>query len=164
MLFQTLIASAKERIDITTPYFLPDKGLRRELIRAVERGVRVMIICPGKHNDHVLTRRASRRLYGSLLKAGAEIYEYGASMIHAKVLVVDGRWSVFGSTNLDHRSFSINDEVNVASNDLQLAARFTEDFARDLAVSKKMTYRRWKDRPLIERFTEFWGRILERQQ
>jgi cardiolipin synthase len=164
MLFQTLIASAKERIDITTPYFLPDKGLRRELIRAVERGVRVMVICPGKHNDHVLTRRASRRLYGSLLKAGAEIYEYGASMIHAKILVVDGMWSVFGSTNLDHRSFSINDEVNVASNDVELAMRFQEDFARDLSVSKKMTYRAWKDRPWIERFTEFWGRILERQQ
>jgi cardiolipin synthase len=164
MLFQTLIASAKDRIDITTPYFLPDKGLRKELIRAVERGVKVTIICPGKHSDHVLTRRSSRRLYGSLLKAGAEIFEYEISMIHAKTLIVDGRWSVFGSTNLDHRSFSINDEVNVASNDVQLAARFREDFARDLAVSKKMTYRAWRRRPLIERFTEFWGRILERQQ
>jgi cardiolipin synthase len=164
MLFQTLIASAKERIDITTPYFLPDKGLRRELVRAVERGVKVTVICPGKHNDHVLTRRASRRLYGSLLKVGAEIYEYQPSMIHAKTLIVDGRWSVFGSTNLDHRSFSINDEVNVASNDVQLATRFREDFARDLAVSKKMTYRAWRHRPIIERFTEFWGRILERQQ
>ena len=61
-------------------------------------------------------------------------------MIHAKTLVVDGRWSVFGSTNLDHRSFSINDEVNVASNDPQLAARFHEDFVHDLAVSKKITY------------------------
>jgi cardiolipin synthase len=164
MLFQTLIASAKESINITTPYFLPDKGLRRELIRAVQRGVKVTILCPGNHNDHVLTRRASRRLYGSLLKAGAEIYEYQPAMIHAKVLVADSRWSVFGSTNLDHRSFSINDEVNVATNDLPVAARFQEDFAQDLAVSKKMTYRAWKRRPIIERFTEFWGRILERQQ
>jgi cardiolipin synthase len=85
-------------------------------------------------------------------------------MIHAKILVVDGLWSVFGSTNLDHRSFSINDEVNVASNDVQLAQRFQADFARDLTVSKKMTYRAWRHRPIIERFTEFWGRILERQQ
>jgi cardiolipin synthase len=53
MLFQTLIASAKESIEITTPYFLPDKGLRRELIRAVERGVKVMVLCPGRYNDHV---------------------------------------------------------------------------------------------------------------
>jgi cardiolipin synthase len=164
MLFQTLMASAKESIEITTPYFLPDKGLRRELIRAVDRGVKVTVLCPGNYNDHVLARRASRRLYGSLLRAGAQIYEYQESMIHAKILVVDGLWSVFGSTNLDHRSFSINDEVNVASNDVQLAQRFQADFARDLTVSKKMTYRAWRHRPIIERFTEFWGRILERQQ
>jgi cardiolipin synthase len=97
MLFQTLIASAKDRIEITTPYFLPDKGLRRELIRAVERGVRVMVVCPGRWNDHILVRQASRRLYGSLLEAGAEIHEYGQSMIHAKVLVIDSLWSVYGT-------------------------------------------------------------------
>jgi cardiolipin synthase A/B len=164
MLFQTLLASAKERIDITTPYFLPDKGLRDEIIRAVERGVKVTVICPGRHNDHLLTRHSSRRLYGALLRAGAEIYEYRKSMIHAKILIVDGRWSVFGSTNMDHRSFSINDEVNVASNDLTLAARFREDFARDLAVSRKITYKKWKRRPLWERLSEGLGRLLERQQ
>jgi cardiolipin synthase len=85
-------------------------------------------------------------------------------MLHAKVMVIDGRWSVFGSTNLDHRSFSINDEVNVASNDVALAARFREDFARDLAVSRKITYKVWKRRPLKERFSEGLGRLLERQQ
>lgn len=164
MLFQTLIASAKERIEITTPYFLPDKGLRRELIRALERGVKVMVVCPGRWNDHILVRQASRRLYGSLLKAGAEIHEYGQSMIHAKVLVIDSLWSVYGTTNMDHRSFSINDEINVASNDPNLAKRFREDFARDIAVSKKITYDTWKRRPWIDRFTEGLGRLLERQQ
>lgn len=164
MLFQTLLASAKERIELTTPYFLPDKGLRVELIRAVERGVKLTVVCPGHHNDHLLTRRASRRLYGKLLKSGAEIYEYRKAMIHTKSLVVDGLWTVFGSTNMDHRSFSINDEINVASNDPQLAARFQEDFARDLAASKKISYEKWKRRPLTERFSEGLGRLLERQQ
>ena len=164
MLFQTLIASAKDRIEITTPYFLPDKGLRLELIRALERGVRVMIVCPGRWNDHILVRQASRRLYGSLLKAGAEIHEYGQSMIHAKVLVIDKLWSVYGTTNMDHRSFTINDEINVATNDPNLAKRFSEDFARDIAVSKKITYDMWKRRPLFDRFTEGLGRLLERQQ
>ena len=164
MLFQTLIASAKESIEITTPYFLPDKGLRDEFIRARERGVKVTVICPGRHHDHLLTRRASRRLYGALLKTGAEIYEYKKSMIHAKVMIIDGRWSVFGSTNLDHRSFSINDEVNVASNDVALAARFREDFVQDLSVSRKITYKVWKRRPLKERLSEGLGRLLERQQ
>lgn len=164
MLFQTLLASAKEKVEITTPYFLPDRGLRDEMIRAVERGVKLTVVCPGRHNDHLLTRRASRRLYGQLLKAGAEIYEYKKSMIHAKTLVVDGRWSVFGSTNLDHRSFSINDEVNVASNSPKLAVRFHEDFVQDLAASKKISYEKWKRRPLVERFSEGLGRLLERQQ
>jgi cardiolipin synthase A/B len=164
MLFQTLLASAKERVDITTPYFLPDKGLRKEMIRAVRRGVKLTVICPGHHNDHLLTRRASRRLYGELLQAGAEIHEYQASMIHTKTLVVDGKWSVFGSTNLDHRSFTINDEVNVASNDRELAARLRKDFVRDMAVSKQITYGKWRRRPLIERFSEGLGRLLERQQ
>lgn len=165
MLFQTLLASAKERIEITTPYFLPDKGVQAELIRGMrERGVKVKIICPGKHSDHLLTRRSSRRLYGALLKAGAEIYEYQPSMIHTKSLVIDGRWSVIGSTNFDHRSFSINDEVNLASNDAALAARLRQDFARDLADSKCVTYHAWKRRSVIERVHEGVGRLLERQQ
>ncbi|MEJ7609529.1 MAG: phospholipase D-like domain-containing protein [Bryobacteraceae bacterium] len=165
MLFQTLLASAKERIEITTPYFLPDKGVRDELRRAIgERGVKVQIICPGSHADHLLTRRSSRRLYGSLLKAGAEIHEYQPSMIHTKSMVVDGVWSVVGSTNLDHRSFSINDEVNLASNDRGLAIRLREDFARDLADSKQISYQMWKNRPFLERIHESVGRILERQQ
>ena len=165
MLYQTLLASAKERIELTTPYFLPDKGIRKELIRAMrERGVKLKILCPGRHADHLLTRRSSRRLYGSLLRAGAEIYEYRPSMIHAKSLVIDGEWSVVGSTNLDHRSFSINDEVNLASNDPGLAARLREDFARDLTVSKCVTYTAWKRRSLFERMHEGLGRLLERQQ
>ena len=165
MLFQTLLASAKERIEMTTPYFLPDKGIRKELIRAMrDRDVKLKVICPGRHNDHLLTRRSSRRLYGSLLRAGAEIYEYQPSMMHTKTLVIDGKWSVVGSTNLDHRSFSINDEVNLASNDPRLAARLREDFARDLAASKCITYSAWKRRSLFERMHEGLGRLLERQQ
>ncbi|MGH9631573.1 MAG: phospholipase D-like domain-containing protein, partial [Bryobacteraceae bacterium] len=165
MLFQVLLASAQRRIEITTPYFLPDKGVRDELIRArKERGVSIKIIAPGKHSDHLITRRSSRRLYGDLLKHGAEIYEYSASMIHTKTMVIDDVWSVVGSTNFDHRSFTINDEVNIASNDVPLAARLHEDFARDLAQSKRITYEAWKRRSLLERFSEGLGRILERQQ
>ena len=87
MLFQTLLASAKQSIHITSPYFLPDRSVQRELICAVQRGVKVTIITPGDHSDHLMTRRASRRRYGELLKGGAEIYEYQPAMIHAKVLV-----------------------------------------------------------------------------
>jgi len=165
MLYQTLLASAQQTIHITTPYFLPDRSARSELVRAMhERGVEVKILTPGRHADHVLTRRSSRRLYGELLRAGASIYEYKPSMIHAKVLVVDGAWSVVGSTNFDNRSFGLNDEVNLAAYCPELATRLEEDFARDLAVSREVSYRAWRRRPLFERGHELIGWLLERQQ
>jgi cardiolipin synthase len=165
MLFQMLMASACRSIDITTPYFLPDEGVRRELIHAMrERGVEVRIIVPGRHSDHLLTRRSSRRLYGDLLRNGAKIFEYRPSMIHAKILVVDGMWSVVGSTNFDHRSFGINDEVNLAALDETLAARIGEDFQRDLTASHRVTLDEWNRRSPVERFNEWVGWILERQE
>jgi cardiolipin synthase len=164
MLFQTLIASAMRSIHITTPYFVPDRGARGALIDAMLRGVEVKIIVPGRHSDHLLTRRSSRRLYGDLLKHGAQIFEYRPSMIHTKALVVDRVWSVVGSTNFDSRSFGLNDEVNLAAMDEGLAARLEEDFQRDLAASLRIRYRAWQRRSPIERINEFLGWIVERQE
>jgi cardiolipin synthase len=164
MLFQTLIASATRSIHITTPYFLPDRGARKAMIEAMQRGVELKIIVPGKHSDHLLTRRSSRRIYGDLLKHGAQIYEYRPSMLHVKSLVVDGIWSVVGSTNIDSRSFGLNDEMNIAALDHELAERLEDDFQRDLAESRQITYRKWRDRPIFERLHEWLGWILERQQ
>jgi cardiolipin synthase A/B len=165
MIFQLLLASATRSIHITTPYFLPDHSARKELVRAmVQRGVDVQILVPGRHSDHLLTRRSSRRLYGDLLLHGAKIYEYRPSMIHTKSLVVDGIWSVVGSTNFDHRSFGINDEVNLAALDEGLAARIEDDFRRDLAQSHRVTHKEWSNRSPLERFNEWIGWILERQE
>jgi cardiolipin synthase len=165
MLYQTLLASARESVCITTPYFLPDRSLRAELVRAIrERGVDVQVITPGRYSDQLLTRRSSRRLYGTLLEAGAQIFEYQPAMIHTKSLVVDGLWSVVGSTNLDNRSFGLNDEVNLAVRDEGLARRLLEDFSRDRAASRAISHREWLKRPLIERGHELLGWLLERQQ
>jgi cardiolipin synthase len=165
ILFQTLLASARESIHITTPYFLPDRSVRREMVRALtERGVAIKIIVPGAHSDHLLTRRSSRRLFGELLKAGAKIYEYEQAMIHAKTMVIDDTWSVVGSTNFDNRSFGLNDEINLAARDPKLAARLMEDFAVDLAGSREVTYEEWQRRSIFERMHEWLGQVLERQQ
>ena len=165
MLFQLLMASAQRSIQITTPYFLPDRSLRDELVRAMrERGVEVSIVVPGKHSDHLLTRSSSRAAYGNLLEAGARIYEYEPAMIHAKVLIVDGLWSVVGSTNCDNRSFGLNDEVNLAALDEGLAQRLQMDFAADVAASRLISYERWRRRSLFERAPELVGWVLERQQ
>lgn len=165
ILFQTLLASAQKSLHITTPYFLPDRSARAEMVRAItERGVEVKIIVPGKHSDHMLTRSSSRRLFGELLKAGAKIYEYEPAMIHAKTMIIDDLWSVVGSTNFDNRSFGLNDEINLAARDVELAARLAEDFATDLAASHEVSYEEWRHRSIFERMNEWLGWVLERQQ
>ncbi len=164
VLFQMLIASAQGSVSITTPYFLPDKGLIDELCRAVERGVRVRILVPGRKADHLLTRSTSRGGYGPLLRAGAEVFEYRPAMIHAKILIVDGLWGVVGSTNFDNRSFGINDEVNLAVREAGFAARLESDMAHDLTESRRVSLEKWKHRPVTQRAAELLGWIFERQQ
>lgn len=164
ILYQVMLASAKRSIDITTPYFLPDESLRNELIEARKRGVQVRILVPGTKSDHAMTRASSRRVYGDLLLSGAQIYEYQPTMIHAKVLIVDGLWTVVGSTNFDNRSFGINDEVNLAALDPQLASTMTSYFQQDISQAKLISYPEWKNRPVWERALEWAGWILERQQ
>lgn len=165
ILYGMILAGAQKSILITTPYFLPDEGAQGELIRAIkERDVKVKIIVPGDNIDHAVVRSSSRRMYGDLLRAGAEIHEYEPGMIHTKSLIVDGFWSVVGSTNLDNRSFGLNDEVNLAVRNRKLAARLNEDFERDLAESHQVTYEAWRKRSYRERIVEQVGRLLQRQQ
>lgn len=165
ILFQTLIASAQKTIDITTPYFLPDASLRAEMIRAVQqRHVRLRILVPGKHSDHGMTRSSSRGTYGDLLKAGAEIHEYEPAMIHAKLMVVDGIWSVVGSTNLDYRSFGLNDEVNLAVLDPRLASQIDADFQKDMGQARQVTLEEWQNRSLWEIAKEQVGWLIAREQ
>jgi cardiolipin synthase len=164
VLFQMLIAGARKSILITTPYFLPDKSMREELVRARRRGITVKVVVPGHHADHTMTRSSGRSVYGDLLKSGAEIYEYESSMIHAKITVVDGVWSVVGSTNLDNRSFGINDEINVAVLDPGVAATLTRDFENDASHGKQISLQEWNNRGLFERLLEYVGWIFEHQQ
>lgn len=164
LLFQAMISAAQDSICISSPYFLPDASMLKELIRAVQRGVKLRIIVPGKKSDHLLTRSSSQSFYSKLLEAGAEIYEYQPSMMHAKILIVDALWSVVGSTNFDNRSFGLNDEVNMAVRDAELSLRLEQDFAADLTVSRRITLEAWKKRPVLERAFEGLGRIVQKQQ
>lgn len=163
MLFQLLIASARESIRIASPYFVPDASLCAELERAARRGVSVSVVVPGRWNNHPLTRLASRRRYGRLLEAGIALHEYQPAMMHAKVMIVDRAWSVVGSTNFDNRSFGLNDEVNLAVLQPALAARLEADFAADLASSVAVTLEDWRRRGLGERAFAALARVLERQ-
>ncbi len=165
VLLQTFIASAKERVLINNPYFIPDESLRSELIRAAkDRGVDVKIITPGEKSDHYFTQATSRSLYGDLLQGGVEIYEHLPTFIHRKILIVDDQWCVVGSTNFDHRSFGLNDEVNLVVRSADLARRLKRDFDRDLANSALVSYQEWQSRPLLNRLAGWAGLLFFRQQ
>jgi cardiolipin synthase A/B len=164
VLFQLLLASARESISITTPYFLPDQSLMQELCRAIERGVAVRVLVPGRKSDHMLTRSTSRGAYGRLLHWGAAVYEYQPAMIHAKILIVDRQWAVVGSTNFDNRSFGINDEVNLALRDVAVAQRLEHDMEADLRQAQRVSLEDWRHRGVTERATELIGWVFERQQ
>lgn len=164
ILFQVLLASARESVMISCPYFLPDRSVIRELARAVRRGATVAVVVPGTLNNHPMARRASRRRYGDLLGAGVRLFEYRPAMMHAKILIVDRVWSVVGSTNFDNRSFGLNDEINLAVQDREVAARLEEDFSADLASSDEVTIEAWQQRSLAERALAGIGALLERHQ
>jgi cardiolipin synthase len=164
VVFQMLIEGAVREIAISTPYFLPDQSLRQALARAVQRGVRVRVLVPGRLADQRLVRLASRRMYRELFHAGIRLFEYRPAMMHAKVLVVDNAWAVIGTTNIDNRSFEHNDEVNVAFRNPTIAKRLLSDFESDLACSDEVTSLVWSTRPVIEKLVGPVCWILERQQ
>jgi cardiolipin synthase len=164
ILFQLLIASARRCIYISTPYFLPSGSARQAIIQAArERNVEVKVLTPGDNSDQRLTRASSRNLYGSLLKNGIKIYEYLPSMNHTKALMVDDIWAVIGSTNFDYRSFSINDEVNLAVMDAALTRRVALDFERDLSQSREITYAEWSQKRRF-RIADRLFSLLEREE
>lgn len=109
--FLLALASARRSIYITNPYFVLDDAMQQALLQARARGARIAVLVPGII-DHNIVRQASRGQFGRMLRAGIEIWEYRAALLHAKTTVIDGIWSTIGSTNLDNRSFALNDELN----------------------------------------------------
>jgi cardiolipin synthase len=164
VVFQMLIEGAAREIDISTPYFLPDRAMRRALVRTARRGVRVRIVVPGAMTDQRWVRFASRRMYRELLENGVHLHEYRPGMTHVKALMVDRIWAVIGTTNVDNRSFEHNDELNVAMKDQEVTARLRQDFEADLEASDAIALDDWRARPLFEKLIGPVCWILERQQ
>src|SRR5207244_8089959 len=137
--FLLAMASARQSILVTNPYFVLNEKMTEALLTAHKNGARVTVLVPGKI-DHNLVRTASRADFGRLLKAGIEIYEYRAALLHAKTMVIDGVWTTVGSTNLDNTSFALNDELNVIFYDRAVAQRMENVFHDDLAHSQRATH------------------------
>ena len=163
LMYLMAIAAARRSIDLAMAYFVPDEVALETLEAAMKRGVKVRIIMPGPHTDSALVRRASRAMWGRMLAAGAEMYEYQPTMYHCKVLVVDGLWTSVGSTNFDNRSFSLNDEANLNIYDRAFAQRQIRDFEADLEHSRRITYDEWASRPWHERAWEHFAALFGSQ-
>ena len=114
------IDSAHDEVIVANAYFLPGASLRRSLIRAARRGVRVRLLLQGRY-EYFMQYHAARPVYGAMLEAGVEIHEYAASFLHAKVAVVDMRWATVGSSNLDPLSLLLAREANIVMDDTDFA-------------------------------------------
>ena len=154
-LYSIALASAEKTIDIANSYFLPDRSAVVLMTAAARRGVRVRILVPGKVNDVPATKTAGRAAFGDLLAGGVGIWEYGGTMFHQKSMVVDGRFATLGSANFDNRSFRLNEEDNLVTDDAETARRLEEMFERDLARARAYTLEEWKARPFSQRVTEW---------
>ena len=160
LMYLLIINAAVRSIELSSAYFLPDELARDTIIAAVHRGVRVRVITPGRFTDAAIARRASRALWGDLLRAGVEIYEYQPTMYHCKVLVADGLLVSVGSTNFDDRSFRLNDEASLNVYDPAFAQRQVEVFDEDLARSRRISLEEWESRPWTEKLWEHVAALL----
>jgi cardiolipin synthase len=151
--FLLAVNSAQRSIHITNPYFVIDQRMREALIAARRRNVRVMVLVPGAI-DHNIVRQASRRQFGDLLRAGIQIYEYAPALLHSKTMIIDGVWATVGSTNLDNRSFAVNDELNVIVYNRDVAQRLEAAFTDDLTRSRRITFEEWKKRGITAKLLE----------
>jgi cardiolipin synthase len=157
-LYLLSLAAARRSIDVTTPYFVTDESTSWAFEDAVRRGVKVRILVESDITDAMPVKYAGRHAYEHLLELGVEIHEYQPTMMHAKTLVVDGVWSMFGSANFDNRSLELNDELNIAVASRTLAARLTDDFEKDRRVSQRIELQTWRERSLLQKAREkFWS-------
>jgi cardiolipin synthase len=147
ILHHAVICCARRRIRIQNPYFIPDPDAIEALVRAVRRGVDVRIMVPSAEaSDMAIVQHAAHRNFQALLDGGVRILEYGRTLLHQKVVTIDGAWSAIGSSNFDDRSFETNDEITVGFLDRALARRLEEIFEADARHCVELDAEAWRRR------------------
>lgn len=163
LLFFKSFKSARERIWITTPYFIPTQPAIDVLTERARAGVDVRILLPNHLTDAKAVRRAGRATFQQLLDAGVRIFEYQPTMIHTKALVVDSRWSIIGSANMDIRSTELNEENVLGICDQPFARELESAFEGDLQHSIEIDPERWRKRGIAARALERVSGLLSEQ-
>ncbi|NTU59740.1 MAG: cardiolipin synthase [Deltaproteobacteria bacterium] len=153
------LAAARARVDILTPYLVPDHSLVAALSVASRQGAEVRVLLPGQSN-HPLVAAAGRSYYEELVDEGVELYETVEGMLHAKALLIDDAWAMVGSTNLDDRSFHLNFEINVATSHAPFCAAVGNTFANWLPAARRVTPQQLAGRSLPARLVESACRTL----
>ena len=161
--FIALLHAARERIRITSAYFVPTDDLLKALVDATERGVDVHVLVPGEHHDKRVVQAAGEATYAELLAAGVRIAHYERTMLHAKVLTIDGLVACVGSANFDQRSLLLNEEMNLVVFDEAVTAELDAHFDHDLTSSQPIDADGWADRSLLQKATEKAAGVLRSQ-
>ncbi|PSR16780.1 cardiolipin synthase B [filamentous cyanobacterium CCP3] len=151
LLMQLHMLTAKRRLWIGSPYFVPDHNTTHCLIQACQKGVDVRVLTMGAATDKKMVHLASRELYGPLLRAGIKICEHQPSMMHAKFVLVDDDWVSTGSANFDPRSYFHNDELNISGRYPELFQKVEQFFLNALEKSWCLSYAEWQNRPRLQK-------------
>lgn len=159
--FVQALRNSKKSVWLTTPYFIPNGKLLRELGLAAKRGVDVKVIVP-RVFDVLLVETASNSVFSELLKNGVKIYRYQPGFIHAKTAVIDDRWATFGSFNLDNLSLIYNFEGNIVSTDKKCINELSEHFKEDLNNSMEILEEDWARRSFIYKWREFFVSMIRK--
>nr|WP_232246680.1 phospholipase D-like domain-containing protein [Kitasatospora mediocidica] len=153
-LMRVVITSARRRLRLATAYFAPDRYFVELLCQAAERGVEVEILLPGPHTDKRVCQLAGERFYQELARRGVRVWHFQPTMMHAKVITVDGVAALVGSTNFNRRSLDHDEEVMLAVLDEHFTARLDTHFDEDLLRSERIDPLRWERRGFLQRVQE----------
>ncbi|MDX3519959.1 phospholipase D-like domain-containing protein [Streptomyces scabiei] len=153
-LIRVMLESAEERFRLATAYFSPDAYFVELLCAAARRGVRVEILLPGPHTDKRVCQLAGQHHYEDLIACGVKIYQYQPTMMHAKVITVDGVAALIGSTNFNRRSLDHDEEIMLAVLDDAFTSTLDDHFDADVEVSEPVRAGRWKRRSVVQRARE----------
>jgi cardiolipin synthase len=155
ILHHGVICSARRRIWIQNPYFIPEPEAIDAFGEAVKRGVDVRVLMPATSgSDNPMVQHAGHRNFEKLLRCGVRLFEYPGTLLHQKVMTIDGRWSSVGSANFDDRSFETNDEFTVGILDRGTAEKLDAIFERYAARACEIELGKWAKRSLAHKFID----------
>ena len=155
ILHHAVICCARKRIWIQNPYFIPEPDAIDAFGQAVARGVDVRVMMPATSgSDNPMVQHAGHRNFEKLLRCGVRLFEYPSTLLHQKVMTIDGLWCAIGSTNFDDRSFETNDEITLGFRDAATARRLEEIFEKYAPHCHEIKLETWRQRGLVHRFVD----------